>query len=281
MAETVAAAIRAATLAIGESDPIARLDAELLMAGALAISRSDLLLRHMRDAPPPSFADMLQRRLAKEPVAYILGSTEFYGLTLTVTPDVLIPRGDSEVLIDRARDALIQKPPQRVLDCGTGSGALLLAALAQWPKAHGTGIDRSEAALRVATANAEALGLAARSTFRVADWDAPAWNDVLQGPFDLILANPPYVEDDAPLDAVVRDHEPEGALFAGPEGLDAYRSLVPQLPGLLGEGARGFLEIGSRQADAVRAICASAGLNSALHLDLGGRPRSVEFWVNS
>lgn len=284
MAETVAAAIRAATSmighgAIGESKPIARLDAELLMAGALGVSRSDLLLRHMRDAPPAAFAQMLQRRLADEPVAYILGAAEFYGLRLAVTPDVLIPRGDSEVLIDRARDAFAEAPPQRVLDCGTGSGALLLAALAQWPEAQGTGIDRSEAALAVAAGNAEALGLAQRSTFLVADWDIPGWSDDLGQPFDLILANPPYVEDDAPLDRVVRDHEPAGALFAGPEGLDAYRSLVPQLSALLTASGRGFLEIGSCQADAVSAICVSCGLVTLLHHDLAGRPRTIEIWA--
>jgi release factor glutamine methyltransferase len=279
MADTVAAAIRAAALAIGESDPIARLDAELLMAGALGVSRSELLLRHMRDAPPAAFARLLQRRLANEPVAYILGFAEFYGLTLTVTPDVLIPRGDSEVLIDRARDAFQDAPPARILDCGTGSGALLLAALAQWPDAHGTGIDRSKTALTVAAANAKALGLSGRSMFLVADWNTLGWADALEAPFDLILTNPPYVEDDAPLDAVVRDHEPAGALFAGPEGLDAYRSLVPQLPGLLAEGGHGFLEIGSRQADAVGEICAAAGLGTSLHRDLGGRPRTIEIWA--
>jgi release factor glutamine methyltransferase len=279
MAETVAAAIRAAALAIGESDPIARLDAELLMAGALGVSRSDLLLRHMRDAPPPGFAEMLQRRVAHEPVAYILGSAQFYGLELQVTPDALIPRGDSEVLIDRARDAFAPSPPRHVLDCGTGSGALLLAALAQWPEAQGTGIDRSEAALAVAAGNARTLGLAPRSTFLLADWDAPGWADGLAAPFDLILANPPYVENDAPLEAAVRDHEPAGALFAGLDGLDAYRSLVPQLPGLLAEGGHGFLEIGSRQADAVGEICAAAGLGTSLHRDLGGRPRTIEIWA--
>ncbi|WP_156841827.1 peptide chain release factor N(5)-glutamine methyltransferase [Novosphingobium aquimarinum] len=280
MADTVAAAIRAATLAIGESDPIARLDAELLMAGALGVSRSDLLLRHMRDAPPPSFSNLLQRRLADEPVAYILGSAEFYGLKLDVTPDVLIPRGDTEVLIDRARDAFADKAPQRVLDCGTGSGALLLAALAQWPEAQGTGIDRSAAALEVAARNAQSLDIAKRTTWHVADWDAPGWDDALDAPFDLILANPPYVEDDAPLAALVRDHEPAGALFAGPEGLDAYRALIPQLPALLAPDGRGFLEIGSRQADAVSAICAAGGFATQVHRDLAMRHRVVEIWVN-
>jgi release factor glutamine methyltransferase len=279
MADTVAAAIRAAALAIGAADPIARLDAELLMAGALGVSRSDVLLRHMRDAPPPVFADMLQRRLADEPVAYILGSAEFYGLTLEVTPDVLIPRGDSEVLIDRARDAFVGKPPRRVLDCGTGSGALLLAALAQWPEAQGIGIDRSAAALAVAVHNATALGLDARACWLVADWDAAGWSDGLDAPFDLILANPPYVEDDAPLEPLVRDHEPAGALFAGPEGLEAYRCLIPQLKPLLAADGRGFIEIGSRQADAVGAICASAGFAAQMHRDLGGRPRVIEIWA--
>ena len=272
---TISARLRSATAELGEVSPSARLDVELLMAAALGVSRSHLLLRHMRDAVPAGFDALYQRRLAHEPVAYILGQAEFYGLEFRVTPAVLIPRGDSETLIDAALAAFAGQPPQRVLDCGTGSGALLLAALAQWPEATGLGIDRSAEALAVASDNARRLGLDGRAQLLERDWDIPGWAADL-GRFDLVLANPPYVEIDAPLARGSRDHEPAGALFAGPEGLDAYRILVPQLPGLLAPGGVALVEIGSRQAEAVTALAADSGLSAELHHDLAQRPRALE-----
>jgi hypothetical protein len=162
-----------------------------LMAHALGVSRSDLLLRHMASEAPAAFAELVERRMGHEPVAYITGCQEFYGLPFQVTCDVLIPRGDSEVLVDRAIHA---KPKAaRVLDCGTGSGALLLSVLAHLRQAHGIGIDRSQATLGIATANAAALGLDDRARMLVADWTRPGWSEAL-GRFDLVLANPPYVE---------------------------------------------------------------------------------------
>jgi release factor glutamine methyltransferase len=272
---TIGERLRIAAAELGEVSPSARLDVELLMAAALGVSRSDLLLRHMRDAVPAGFDALYGRRLAHEPVAYILGQAEFYGLEFRVTPAVLIPRADSETLIDAGLAAFADQPPLRVLDCGTGSGALLLAALAQWPGAAGVGIDRSGEALAVAAGNARRLGLDGRVQMLDRDWDNPGWADDL-GRFDLVLANPPYVEIDAPLARVVRDHEPAGALFAGPEGLDAYRRLVPQLPGLLAPGGVALVEIGSRQAPAVSALADASGLSSHLHRDLAGRPRALE-----
>ncbi|WP_068070867.1 peptide chain release factor N(5)-glutamine methyltransferase [Novosphingobium lentum] len=272
---TIAQALREAAAQLGTASSTARLDVELLMAAALGVSRSDVLLRHMNQPVPNGFGALLARRMRHEPVAYILGRAEFYGLDFTVTPDVLIPRGDSETLVDAARDALAARPPLRILDCGTGSGALLLAALSIWPHARGFGIDRSDGALAVARANAAALGMADRAEMRSGDWDSPGWSDDL-GRFDLILANPPYVEDDAALEAVVRDHEPAGALFAGPQGLDAYRVLIPQLPGLLAPGGIALVEIGSRQDEAVGAIAHDCGLTVMLHRDLGGRPRALQ-----
>lgn len=271
------AAIRAAVEQLAQTSDTARLDAELLMAHALGVSRGDLLLRHMADPAPDMFADLVERRAAHEPVAYILGEQEFFGLSFRVTPDVLIPRGDSEVLVEAAMAA--RPGASTVLDCGTGSGALLLALLAQLPQARGLGIDRSPAALAVAADNAVRLGLADRATMRLADWDAPGWADGL-GQFDLILANPPYVEEAAELAPSVRAHEPAGALFAGGEGLDAYRVLVPQLPGLLAPGGVAMVEIGHAQAGAVAAIGAAAGLASRLHRDLAGRARVLEMWTN-
>jgi len=176
--------------------------------------------------------------------------------------------------------ALAARPDAcRVLDCGTGSGALLLAVLAYLGAARGVGIDRSEDALEVARRNAEALGLAPQAEWQLADWHVPGWADALGGPFDLILANPPYVEADAALDPSVRDHEPAGALFAGPEGLDDYRVLVPQLPGLLAPGGVALVEIGHQQADAVAELAAAGGLDWALHRDLAGRARVLELKI--
>ena len=270
---TVSDAIRTATAQLAATSDTARLDAEVLMAHALCASRSDLLLRHMRDDEPAGFAALVERRLRHEPVAYICGRQDFFGLTLAVSPAVLIPRGDSEVLVEAALAA--HPGAGRVLDCGTGSGALLLAVLENLPGARGIGIDRSPEALAVAAGNAAAHGLAARAEMRLADWEQPGWAADL-GQFDLILANPPYVEDAAPIAASVRDHEPAGALFAGEEGLDAYRILVPQLPGLLAPGGAALVEIGAAQAESVAAIGVAAGLESRLHRDLGGRPRVLE-----
>ena len=274
---TVAEAIRAATLALGEGTDTARLDAELLMAEALDCTRSDMFLRRMRDPAPEAYAALVERRAAHEPVAYIRGYQEFFGLGFRVTPDVLIPRGDSEVLVEAALAA--RPDARRALDLGTGSGALLLALLSELPRAEGIGIDRSIAALTVATANARALNLAERARLEFGDWTQPDWAVGL-GRFDLILANPPYVEDSADLAASVREHEPAGALFAGAEGLDNYRLLIPQLPALLALGGVAVVEIGHSQADAVTAIAAASGLNATLHHDLGGRPRALEFKIS-
>jgi release factor glutamine methyltransferase len=244
----------------------------LLMAHALSVTRSELLLRHTRDPEPPGFAALVERRMAHEPVAYIIGMREFYGLSFAVTPAVLIPRADSETTLEAALAAAPEAA--RVLDCGTGSGALLLAFLAQRPAATGIGIDRSPEALAIAAANAARLGLSERAQMRQADWDAPGWAADL-GLFDLIIANPPYVETTADLAPQVRDHEPAGALFAGPDGLDAYRILIPQLPQLLTDGGAAVLEIGAMQAEAVKDIAKNHGFTGILHRDLGGRPRAL------
>ena len=266
-------ALRQAATALAAISDTPRLDAELLMAHALGVTRSELLLRQMAGRLPAAFAPLLARRQRHEPIAYILGSQQFFGLEFIVTPDVLIPRGDSEVLVEVALKSA--GSALSVLDCGTGSGALLLALLSQLPAAHGVGIDRSLAALSVAAANAARLGLAARARMLHADWDEAGWARDL-GPFDLILANPPYVEDDAQLAPSVRDHEPAGALFAGPDGLDAYRVLLPQLPALLARAGVALVEIGGALAATVSAIAEASGLSAKLHRDLAGRPRALE-----
>ena len=271
---TVADAIRAAAERLSATSDTARLDAELLMAHALGAARSDMLLRRMRDAAPAKFAALIDRRSDREPVAHIVGRQEFYGLNLVVTPDTLIPRGDSETLIEAAREALADSPPQRILDLGTGTGALLLAALSLWPEAHGIGVDASAAACTVARRNAEALSTAERVRIVEADWTKAGWSAGL-GRCDLLLCNPPYIESDAALDPDVREFEPGSALFAGPDGLDDYRVLVPQLRPLLADGGLALLEIGSTQGYAVTEIATAAGFETALHRDLAGRPRAL------
>lgn len=271
---TVADALREAAAALAQVSDTPRLDAELLMAHALGVSRQALLLRAMRDPAPAVIASLIGRRLANEPVAYIVGSQEFLGRSFLVEPGVLIPRADSETTVLAALAA--SPAPRRVLDCGVGSGALLLTVLAERPGAHGVGIDRSRKAVEVAGRNAIALDLDGACLIELADWTEPGWADGL-GRFDLVLANPPYVEDAAQLDPQVRDHEPAGALFAGPDGLDAYRVLIPQLAALLGPAGVAVVEIGASQAGAVTALGEAAGFTAELHRDLANRPRALAF----
>ena len=269
---TVAQALREAAARLAATSDTARLDAELLMAQALGVSRSDLLLQHMDEPEPRSFATLVERRAAHEPVAYILGRKEFFGREFLVAPGVLIPRMDSETTVAAALEAC--PAPAGVLDCGVGSGALLLTVLAERTGAEGVGIDRSAQALMIASANAAQLGLARRAQLLLRDWSEPGWSGDL-GRFDLVLANPPYVENDAPIAPEVRRWEPEGALFAGPEGLDDYRALLPQLSGLVAHGGAAVVEIGATQAEAVARVAAAAGFSSELRHDLAGRPRAL------
>jgi release factor glutamine methyltransferase len=276
MSETVTQALRRAAAHLADTSDTARLDAEVLMAHALGVTRSAMLLGHGRDAVPAGFDALIARRAAHEPVAYITGTQEFFSLDFAVSPDVLIPRGDSEVLVEAA---LAARPDAvRVLDLGTGSGALLLAALHHLPAATGIGLERSPGARAVAQGNARRLGLDGRAAIRPGDWTQAGWADGL-GRFDLILANPPYVEADAPLDPSVRDHEPASALFAGALGLDDYRILIPCLPALLGPGGVALVEIGHTQAQAVGELARGAGMVAVLHRDLADRPRALQMHV--
>ena len=275
---TVNQAIRAATVRLGAGTDSARFDAELLMAHALGTTRSDMFLKRMADPAPAAFDALIERRAGHEPVAYITGEAHFWGLRLAVSPAVLVPRADSETLIEAAQSALANHPPQRILDLGAGSGCLLLAALNEWPEAQGVGIDSSADALAVAARNAKVHARPGQVNLLERDWNHAGWSDSL-GQFDLILANPPYVEDAADLEPTVRDHEPASALFAGPEGLDEYRVLIPQLPALLNDGGVAMIEIGAGQADQVTSIAAQAGFAVTLHRDLGERPRALELKI--
>jgi release factor glutamine methyltransferase len=247
----------------------ARLDAEVLLADHLGCSRGELLLNQDRNIDPEPFEIMVARRASGEPVAHVTGYREFWSLTLKVSPDVLIPRPDTETLIEVALKRCTT-PPQQILDLGTGSGALLLAALSEWPQATGLGIDASPAALAVASENAQTHGLANRARFEIGDWGAGRTER-----FDLILSNPPYIAENEILSEEVRTHEPASALFAGADGLDDYRRILPHLAGLLNPGGLALLEIGHRQGPALLALAAAHGLAASLHPDLAGRDRCV------
>jgi release factor glutamine methyltransferase len=253
-----------------------RLDAELLMAHALGIGRGKMLLNARDLVATPAFAALLTRRLSNEPVAYITGWQAFWTLDLIVSPAVLIPRGDSETLIEAALAHFAGKaPPKRIADLGTGSGALLFAALCEFAEARGVGIDASAAALGVARANAERLQLQDRAALHQRDWRRHGWSDDLDAPFDLILCNPPYVESDADLQPSVRDFEPASALYSGAEGLEDYRLLIPQIPALLSGKGIAIFELGQGQAAAVSDLAANAGLYSQIRRDLQGIERAL------
>lgn len=272
---SVAQAIRDAADRLSATSDTARLDAELLMAHALGVERSDMLLRHMQDAVPVGLEALIARRAAREPVAYITGKAEFYGLELAVAPGVLIPRGDSETLIEAAREAFAGRElPRHILDLGTGSGALLFAALSLFPQAEGHGIDASRAVAPTFLANVAHCGQERAVAFTLLDWREAGWADGL-GEHDLILCNPPYVEEEAELDADVRDYEPASALFAGAEGLDDYRILIPQLRALMAEEGVAILEIGHTQAKAVTEVAQAYGFAAETRNDLANRPRCV------
>ena len=270
MSAILRALARASTRLAATSDT-PRLDAELLMAAALGIGHDRLLLDPPGGEAPATFADFIERRGAGEPVAYITGRRGFWNIDLEVGPGALIPRPDSETLIAAAVEHFAGTPgPKRILDLGTGPGTLLLAALDEWPKATGLGIDSSPIALSYAQRNAERLGLSGRAALQLGDWA----RDVAHR-YDLILCNPPYVAADAPTGPGVADYEPTEALFAGPDGLDDYRRLAPQLGRVIAPGGLAAIEIGFDQADAVTALFAESGLFSHLARDLGGRPRAL------
>jgi release factor glutamine methyltransferase len=266
-------------LLIGPVSDTPRLDAELLAAYGLGMSREDMILRLPELMPPAGLDTLLLRRLGHEPVAQIVGARDFWTLTLKVTRDVLIPRPDSETLIEAALDHFGEgrlggsgerAGPRSILDLGTGSGALLLAALDEWPLARGLGVDISPAALAVARDNAQANGMGARATFRPGDWAAG-----MEERFDLILCNPPYIRDECMLPPEVARHEPVQALFGGPDGLAAYRILARQTGGLLAADGVALFEIGFDQGESAADLFRAAGLQVAVRPDLAGNARCL------
>jgi release factor glutamine methyltransferase len=243
----------------------ARLDVELLMAHALGVEREALLLHRLDGEAPAAFEPLVQRRLAREPVAYIVGRRAFWTIELEVGPGVLIPRPDSETLIEAAIERFGTEGPGTILDLGTGPGTLLLAALDQWPRATGMGVDVLPKALAYARRNAERLGLANRA--RIVSGD---WGEGLNERFDLILCNPPYIEGVAVLMPDVANWEPKRAIYAGDDGLDAYRWLAPELGKLLAPGGVACVEIGLGQVKPVSALFAAQGFTIESRSDLGG-----------
>jgi release factor glutamine methyltransferase len=269
--KAVTRALADAARQLSTTSDTARLDAELLLADAFGIDRDRLLLDPPDRPIPDRFAEMVERRSAGEPVAYITGRRAFWNIDLHVGPGVLVPRPDSEVLIVSAIEHFADADgPKRILDLGTGPGTLLLAALDQWPGASGLGIDSSRHALSYATANARRLGLESRVRFQLGDWARG-----ITERFDLILCNPPYIAEGAELGPGVAEHEPAEALFAGADGLDAYRVLAPQIPELLAPAGLAAVEIGFDQADGACAIMAQGGLKCRVARDLADRPRAL------
>jgi release factor glutamine methyltransferase len=272
----IARALADATRQLEETSDTARLDSELLMADALHIDRDRLILAPPDRQVPDRFWDMLERRKEGEPIAYITGRRAFWNVELHVGPGVLVPRPDSEVLIASAIEHFAGSDgPKRILDLGTGPGTLLLAALDVWPQSTGLGIDVSRQALSYASANARRLGFEDRVKLLQGNWA-----EGLVEKFDLILCNPPYIAEGADLGLGVREFEPDEALFAGEEGLDAYRALAPQLPRLLNQRGLAAIEIGFDQAGPVTRLLARDGLCARVANDLAGHPRAVLLtWV--
>ncbi|MCQ4162744.1 peptide chain release factor N(5)-glutamine methyltransferase [Roseomonas sp. GC11] len=252
-----------------------RLEARLLLAGAMSCT-PEALLRAPRAAVPPEaasrFATLLQRRLDHEPMAYLLGHQGFWTLDLEVSRDTLIPRADSEAIVEAALE-VFSRSGGRVLDLGTGTGCLLLAVLAEREGAFGVGVDLSPGAAALAARNAARNGLAGRAAFLAGDWAG-----ALAGRFDLVLSNPPYIESAVVpgLMPEVAAHEPARALDGGADGLDAYRVITAALPRLLVPGGHAVLELGEGQGPAVSALAEAAGLAvRGLRADLGGIGRAL------
>lgn len=253
------------------------IDARLLVEAAADATRVDIVTDPYRALTPEQEAkleDFITRRVRREPVSHILGRKGFWKIMLQVTPDVLTPRPDTETVVEFALRGFPEHAPWTILDLGVGSGAILLAILAERPAARGLGIDISEEALAVARDNAAALGLAGRLALLRSDWTA----GLEANSFDLVVSNPPYIATEVieTLDPEVRDHEPRLALEGGVDGLDHYRLLAPEILRVLKPGGRFAVEIGYDQKTAVEALFREAGAVFVETIrDLGDRDRVV------
>jgi release factor glutamine methyltransferase len=259
----------------------ADLDARILVGSVLGLDLTGLIAaaaRILNRDEAERLEGFARRRIAGEPVARIIGLKEFWGLPLRLSPATLVPRPDTETVVEAALEILRAESrhdsPLRIADLGTGSGAILLALLSELPDAFGVGTDISVPALRIARDNARQLGFAARAAFVACDYAA-----ALSGPFDLIVSNPPYIRSAhiASLDAEVRDHDPHRALDGGFDGLDAYRLIAPQARRLLTPGGALVMEVGHGQSSDVQELLTAAGATPAgpPKSDLAGIRRAV------
>jgi release factor glutamine methyltransferase len=275
----LAAMLARAFMAEGR-DGTPALDARLLLAHAIGIEAATLPTRG--DEPVTSDVEaravaFVERRIAGEPVARIIGRQMFWSLEFSVGPDTLLPRPDTETLVEAALELLDRGGRRdeglRLVDLGTGSGAILLALLSELPTASGVATDCAEGALGIARENARRLGLDARARFVACDWAK-----AIDGRFDLLLANPPYIESEAisGLQVEVSEHDPHIALDGGPDGLEAYRAILGDLDRLLAQGGRSFLEVGINQAEAVSHLAEKHAFAATFHRDLAGIERVVE-----
>jgi release factor glutamine methyltransferase len=271
---TVREALAAATADLAaQGVPDAARDARWMLASAMAVDAGRLLLiadRPLTSVAEQDFERMVGERCLFRPVAKIIGRRDFWGRVFHVDDRVLDPRPETETLVAAALDGPV---PARILDLGTGSGAILLSLLAEWGGAWGLGTDVDGRALAVARQNAERLGLDRRAAFVERDWC-----DGVEGPFELVVSNPPYIAE-AEMAGLAPDlgWEPRHALTPGPTGLEAYRRIAAGLPRLLAPGGRVLLEIGPTQAQSVSTLLSAAGFaRIAIHRDLDGRDRVVE-----
>lgn len=260
----------------------ARFEARLLLAHAAGVT-IEWLVAHGDEAPPPSVVEALRaltaRRIRREPMAYVTGEREFWGLPFKVSPAVLVPRPDSETLIEAALALMPGRTePWRIVDLGVGSGCLLLTLLREFPNARGVGLDASAEALSVAQYNADALGVGARTHLVGGDWRLQGWAGQLGGPFDLLVSNPPYIETEA-IDGLMPEvarFEPRLALDGGGDGLAAYRIIADQAAGLVVDGGRVLIEAGEGQVTDISKLLSAAGFAvGGPWKDLGGIDRIV------
>ena len=254
--------------------PNAKLDTDILIAHSLGIKRLDIYLdldRPLTEAQLTDLRSLVKRRASREPLQYIIGNTEFYGLTLKVDPRALIPRHETEELIELIVERL-EAPPKRILDLGTGSGAIALALASTYSDAEVTATDQSEEAITLAKENALALNLSSRVTFIKGNWFEPLDEDAR---FDLIVSNPPYLTEAEMQTAEpeVIDHEPHNALASGKEGLDDLGLIFKSVPEHLAEGGLLALETGIGQADAIKAMALEVSLHGQSVEDLSEHPR--------
>ncbi len=260
----------------------ARFEARLLLAHAAGVT-IEWLVAHGDEAPPASVVEALRaltaRRIRREPMAYVTGEREFWGLPFKVSPAVLVPRPDSETLIEAALALMPGRTePWRIVDLGVGSGCLLLTLLREFPNARGVGLDASAEALSVAQYNADALGVGARTHLVRGDWRLQGWAGQLGGPFDLLVSNPPYIETEA-IDGLMPEvarFEPRLALDGGGDGLAAYRIIADQAAGLVVHGGRVLIEAGEGQVTDISNLLSAAGFAvGGPWKDLGGIDRIV------